>query len=211
MPFGIYEQRQSGSYMVRVRCTAGIITPAQLNCLVANARALSSGRLHVTTRQELQIHDVTAANLIPLLRSLHRSGLSSRGGGGNTLRNVIAPADSGASSGRVFDVSPYACAVSNRLVQESESWSLPRKFKIAFSDSTEDLGHARISDLGFIAKIKDGERGFEVYVAGGLGARPALAKRFLDFVPANEVILISKAIRNLFSNSATGRIATPRD
>jgi len=199
VPFGIYEQRQSGRYMVRVRCAAGIITPSQLKTVSEIASKQGSGRLHVTTRQEVQIHDIALTDLIGVLRELLDTGLSSRGGGGNTLRNIIAPPDTGVAKGRVFDVTPHAIAVTRALAHAQESLSLPRKYKIGFSDSSFDFGHARISDLGFIAIVKDGRRGFEVHVAGGLGARPALAKLFLDFVPETDVIIVATAIRNLYA------------
>ena len=162
VPFGIYEQRSPGTYMVRVRCTAGIITPEQLEKISDLSLLYGSGRLHVTTRQEIQIHDVKLENLSVILKDLKSNGLSTRGGGGNTVRNIIASPDAGVSVNEVFDVTPYAVALTSRLIAENDSWELPRKYKIAFSGSSEDDTNACMSDLGFIARVLNGKAGFSV-------------------------------------------------
>jgi len=175
VPFGCYEQRRPGTYMLRVRTTGGAITPAQLRGLAHISELFGAESLHITTRQEFQIHDVALESVIPALRALLALGLSTRGGGGNTVRNIILSEDAGIGTGEVFDPSPWAFALTSRLIAEADSWNLPRKFKIAFSNSPADSAYAQFNDVGFIATIKDGRAGFKVYVAGGLGARAAVA------------------------------------
>src|SRR3989338_1912925 len=85
------------------------------------------------------------------------------------------------------------CLPTPRLIAENDSWSLPRKFKIAFSGSTEDKGYATLTDIGFIARIKDGQKGFRVYAAGGLGAKSEIGKRLLDFVQDDQVYPVARA------------------
>ena len=95
VPFGIYEQRVDNTYMIRIRCPGGAITPRQLRTVAELSQTYASDSIHITTRQELQLHDVALENIIPVLRRLFQDGLSSRGGGGNTVRNILASADSG--------------------------------------------------------------------------------------------------------------------
>ncbi len=198
VPFGVYEQRVVDTYMVRIRCVAGEVTPSQLEQVARLASQYGVRDLHITSRQELQIHYVKFDDIVSIIRQLRKIGLSTRGGGGNTVRNIAAQDDAGIDPNEEFDVSPYAAALTTRLIAESDSWNLPRKYKIAFSGSQEDKGYATISDLGFIAKIKNGKHGFRVYVAGGLGAKSAEGKLLFDFIEAEDAYTVAKAIKNVF-------------
>lgn len=199
VPFGVYEQRKDNTYMVRIRCAGGAITPAQLKLVAELSRTYGAGSLHVTTRQELQIHDVALDNVVPIMRQLLAAGLSTRGGGGNTVRNILASSDAGVAPDEVFDVSPYAFALTSRLIGEPDSWLLPRKYKIAFSNSAKDTARAAFNDLGFIAKIHNRVKGFKVYVAGGMGTKSQVGHRLHEFVPDSEVYVIAEAIKRLFN------------
>ncbi|RPJ57817.1 MAG: nitrite/sulfite reductase [Acidobacteria bacterium] len=199
VPFGIYEQRTNGIYMARVRCPGGMITPDQLTGVARLSDKYGNGEIHITTRQELQIHGLLVDRLIPLQRDLLKEGLSTRGGGGNTVRNVIVSPESGIDPDEVFDVSPHACALTTRLIADPGSWFLPRKFKIAFSCCARDSGYARFNDVGFIARIRDGVRGFRVYVAGGMGSKPEVGHLLEDFIPERQVFAVAEAVKRVFS------------
>jgi len=198
VPFGVYEQREPDTYMVRIRCAGGIITPGQLENVALIASQYGVSDIHITSRQELQIHYVKLDNIIAVIRRLKEAGLATRGGGGNTVRNIALAADAGIDPNEEFDVSGFAVALTSSLIAESDSWNLPRKFKIAFSGSREDRGYATIADAGFVARIKDGKNGFRVYAAGGLGAKPETGKLLLDFVEDNQVYQVDKAVKNIF-------------
>ena len=124
--------------MIRIRCAAGGITPTQLKKASEIAEQYGSGEVHFTTRQEIQVHDVRIDGVMPTIRGLLEVGLSTKGGGGNTIRNILTPPDSGISPGDEFDVDPYAVALTTRMINEDDSWNLPRKFKINFSTNAED-------------------------------------------------------------------------
>jgi sulfite reductase (ferredoxin) len=198
VPFGCYEQRRDGTYMVRIRCTGGLITPAQLRTVAELARDFGSGIVHVTTREELQIHDLELADAVPVMRALVRVGLATRGGGGNTVRNIMVSPDAGVAADEVFDPTPHALALTSLLIAESDSWVLPRKLKIAFSSSAADTGYACFNDLGFVATRQDGRPGFAVYMAGGMGAKPEVGHLVHDFVPADQVYSIAAAVKRVF-------------
>jgi len=198
VPFGCYEQRTDGSFMVRIRTTGGALTPLQLRRIAELSTQYGSKAIHVTTRQEFQIHDVALENVLPLMRELLKVGLAARGGGGNTVRNILISPDAGVGLDEVFDPSPYAFALTSRLIAESDSWLLPRKYKIAFSNSTADSSYAEFNDLGFVAQIRDGVKGFRVFAAGGFGSKPEVGHLLHEFIPGSDVYLVATAIKRLF-------------
>ena len=205
VPMGIYEQRANGTFMVRVRCSAGMITPFQLKELALLARKEGAEPIHITTRQELQLHNVQLEQAPGILEQLYLLGLSSRGGGGNTVRNIMASEDAGISKDEIFDVTPHALALTNTLIAESDSWSLPRKYKISLAGNDSDNANATFSDLGLIATIRNGEKGFKVYIGGGLGSKPTAGFKLSDFVPATDILYVAEALKILFSEHGNRR------
>jgi sulfite reductase (ferredoxin) len=198
VPFGIYEQRKDHTFMVRVRCPAGALTPRQFRTIAELSQAHGAEQLHITTRQELQLHDVALEDVPAILWRLFDAGLSTRGGGGNTVRNITASASAGVATDEPFDASPYVFALTSRLIAEGDSWLLPRKYKIAFSNTVQDTARATLNDLGFIAVERNGVRGFAVYVAGGQGGKPQIGHLLHEFVPDTQVYFIAEAIKRLF-------------
>jgi sulfite reductase (ferredoxin) len=199
VPMGVYEQRKDGTYMVRARIAGGDISPLQLKGLVAIAQKYTSKPFHLTTRQELQFHDIALADTHKIMKELREIGLSTRGGGGNTVRNITGSFDEGIDAQEAFSVSPYIRALTGRMIAEPDSWVLPRKFKIAFSGSSRDTALAALNDLGFIAKKNEkGEKGFMVYIAGGMGTKPAIGTLLYEFAPHTEVYNITRAAKQLF-------------
>jgi sulfite reductase (ferredoxin) len=204
-PFGVYEQRQSRTFMMRIRCAGGAIAPAQLRAAAQLAKAFGSSILHITTRQELQLHDILLNDIVPIIRMIKKSGLSTRGGGGNTVRNIAASPSSGVDPREPFDVSPYVFALTSRLMSEPDSWLLPRKFKIAFSNSAADSAQAAFHDVGFVATTRNGRPGFIVFLAGGLGAKPAVGRRINEFLPAEDAYIAAEAVKRLFNRHGDRR------
>ena len=198
VPFGCYEQRKDGAFMLRIRATGGAITPAQLAAIARAAIQFGSGFIHITTREEFQIHDLALGDVIAAMRALLAAGLSTRGGGGNTVRNIMVSPGAGIDRDEVFDPSPCAFALTTRLIAEGDSWLMPRKLKITFSNSPADTAFAQFNDLGFIACLRDGERGFRVYVAGGFGGKPSVGHLLHDFIPVADVYRVAEAVKRLF-------------
>jgi sulfite reductase (ferredoxin) len=198
VPMGIYEQRKAGHYMVRIRIGAGMVRPFQLERVAELSKTYGNGIIHVTTRQDIQIHEVNIEDTPDILERLLEVGLSSRGGGGNTVRNVTACPQAGVCPKEKFDVAPYAVAVAEYLLQDRSSFNLPRKYKIVFSGCSDDCAFASVADLGFFARIENGVEGFSVYAAGGLGSNPAVAVKIEDFVEGREIFEVAEAIKRLF-------------
>ena len=198
VPMGVYEQRTAGKFMVRIRIGAGLVLPYQLEKIAELSKTYGNGIVHVTTRQDIQIHEVSIEDTPDVLEGLLEVGLSPRGGGGNTIRNVTACPLAGACPKEEFDVAPYAIATAEYLLQDRSSFNLPRKYKIVFSGCSQDCAFASVADLGFFAHIKDGVKGFSVYAAGGLGSNPSVAVKIKNFIKAEEIFEVTEATKRLF-------------
>jgi sulfite reductase beta subunit-like hemoprotein len=202
---GIYGQRQPGFQMVRVKIPSGIINPQQLRVLAGIAEEFSTGRGHVTTRENCQFHFVRMENVPDIMRRLADSGLTTREACGNTVRNVTSCPLAGLCRNEAFDVTPYALGTFRYLLRHPEFHDMPRKFKIAFSGCEDDgnCSVAGIHDIGLIARVRGSNgtarRGFKVLVGGGLGSLPTEAKVFSDFLPEEELLPTTTAILRVFN------------
>lgn len=195
---GIYDQRDRSKYMLRIRLPAGAVTSDQMRTIAAVADDHGYGEVHATTRQDMQVHGVSAEGMCPALAVLHRSGLATKAGGGDTVRNVAACFDAGVCMKEAFDVTPYAVAVTEHLLSDPDACSLPRKYKVGFSGCPRDCAGALANDVGFVATRRNGTDGFVVYAGGGLGARSRVAERLESFVPADEAPLVAQAVMKVF-------------
>ncbi len=198
VPRGIYEQRRDGAFMVRIRIPGGALSVGQARTLAEVASRYGNGILHVTTRQDIQIHEVGIEQTPAILRELLPAGLTAKGGGGNTVRNVTTCPYAGVCPAERFDVTACARAVTEHLIGLKGSYNLPRKYKIAFSGCSADCALAQVNDLGFIARVRDGVPGFAVWAGGGLGAESRVGAQMEDWVPATESVRIAEAVRRLF-------------
>jgi sulfite reductase (ferredoxin) len=190
--------------MQRIKIPFGGMTPTQMDVLAGVAEEYSDGVLHVTTRQDFQLHYVHIEDTPNLMRRLVAVGITTREACGNSVRNVTACPLAGVCRDETFDVTPYAKACMRFLLGHPDTQDFGRKFKVAFSGCREHAcGLVSMHDVGLIAKTRhaDGvdERGFEMYVGGGLGAVPYQAQLFADFVPEAELLPLAQAISRVFA------------
>ena len=198
VPMGIYEQRKNQHYMLRLRCAGGLITPEQLAKIAFVGHQLSTSHLHITTRQEIQIHNVDLQDAVPALKKLEKVGISSAGGGGNTVRNMMVNDRSGLTAEEEFDVYPYVEELTSRLIAEKDSFTMPRKYKVAIDTSVEEANFSYIADLGLQARIKDGKRGFRVLIAGSAASNSHTGWEVFDFLPEIDLYRAAKGLKNWF-------------
>lgn len=198
VPMGIYEQRKNQHYMLRLRCAGGLVTPEQLAKIAFVGHQLSTSHLHVTTRQEIQIHNVDIEDAIPALKKLEKVGISSAGGGGNTVRNMMVDDRSGLTADEEFDVYPYVEELTSRLIAEKDSFTMPRKYKVAIDTSVATANYSYIADLGLQARIKDGQRGFRVLIAGSAASNAHTGWEVFNFLPEKDLYRAAKALKNWF-------------
>jgi sulfite reductase beta subunit-like hemoprotein len=198
---GTYGQRQAeDAQMLRVKIPQGVLTGEQLNALADVADRYSRGFGHITTRQNVQFHFIRLHDVEPAMRHLADAGLTTREACGSAVRNITACQFAGVAADEVFDVTPYAEALTRHLLRHPLSSRLPRKFKIGFEGCPEDHTRTGINDIGFRAAIgPDGRRGFRITVAGGTSIMPRAGALLHDFYPAGEIFDVADAVIRVFA------------
>ena len=199
---GAYGTRMTDDYaMVRIKIPAGEIYPGQLERIAHLSEAFSIGNAHVSTRQNIQLHWVVLEDVSEIMRGLAEVGLTSREACGNTVRNVMCSPLAGVCSEEVFDATPYAFATARFLLRNPMNQNLPRKFKFNFT-CCEKHGMARITDVGLIPKTRDldgkTQRGFKVFLGGGLGNKSFVGHQLEDFTPEEDILYTSIAVLRIF-------------
>lgn len=196
---GTYGQRQTDdAQMIRVKVPQGVLSANQLYALADVAEQYSRGFGHITTRQNIQFHFVKLHDVEPAMRRLAIAGLTTREACGNSVRNITACQFAGVAADEPFDVTPYAEALTRFLLRHTLSSTLPRKFKIAFEGCSRDHIKLTINDIGWLARIVDGRRGFRVYIGGGTATMTTAASVLFDFLPVEEMLNVAEAVIRVF-------------
>ncbi len=199
---GIYGQRQPGVQMIRIKLPFGKVSFKQILRMADVSDEYASSNLHLTTRQDIQIHYVSLDRTPELWAKLEMDDITLREACGNTVRNVTASSTAGIDPAEPFDVSPYAHATFKYFLRNPICQEMGRKFKIAFSATEADSAFTYIHDLGFIPKVQinNGKelRGFKVLFGGGLGAQPSIAHVINDFLHEDELIPFIEATLRVF-------------
>jgi sulfite reductase (ferredoxin) len=195
---GVYGQRQEGVQMIRIKLPFGKVSSEQLMRITKVSDEYSTGRLHITTRQDIQIHYVSLDRTPELWANLEKDDITLREACGNTVRNITASENAGIDPEEPFDVSPYAHALFQFFLRNPVCQEMGRKFKMSFSSSDKDTALSYLHDLGFIPKIVNGERGFKVMLGGGLGSQPSHAELLSEFVPVNQIIPMTEGVLRIF-------------
>ncbi|MCL5128695.1 HEPN domain-containing protein [Algibacter sp. L4_22] len=195
---GVYGQRQEGVQMIRIKIPYGKMKSNQLRRIADVSDEYSRGRLHITTRQDIQIHYVDLQRTPELWAELEKDDVTVREACGNVVRNVTASETAGIDVDELFDVSPYADAIFKFFLRNPICQEMGRKFKVSFSNTDEDTGLSYLHDIGFIAKVENGVRGFKVMVAGGLGSQPRHAEELYSFLPSDKIIPVMEGVLRVF-------------
>jgi sulfite reductase (ferredoxin) len=210
---GVYGQRQPDVQMVRVKLPMGGVTPEQLEAFAdAIERYAPLKKGHVTTRQNIQVHHIPLPDAAAFIRVISDSGLSSREGCGNTVRNVTGDPWAGVAPDELFDLTPYAGAYVRYFVRHPTTQLMPRKVKTAFDGSPADRAMTGIHDIAFLARERDGERGVEVRVGGGTSIMPRVAPTLYDFVGLDdgEYLRVAEAVFRIFDRQDWLRVNRAR-
>jgi sulfite reductase beta subunit-like hemoprotein len=203
---GVYGQRQADVQMIRVKLPFGGITPEQMEAfaeVIEKYVPLNMG--HITTRQNIQMHHVPLPDAEKLIRELGVSGLSSREGCGNTMRNVTGDPWAGVAKDELFDLTPYAGAYVRYFVRHPTTQAMPRKVKTAFDGGPRDRAISGIHDVAFRARVREIEgrgevRGVEMLVGGGTSIMPRVAPVLYDFLELDngEYLKVTEAVMRIF-------------
>ena len=201
---GVYGIRGTTElHMIRVKIPLGFLDADQMDAMAEAAEKLTPGKLgHVTTRQDIQFHNIKRADVAEFLRIIGKTDLTTREACGNTVRNVTACPFAGISPTEHFDVTPYAKVIVDFFLRNPLNQNMPRKFKIALEGCPEDHARTPIHDLGIVAAIKEENgkkiRGFKMYVGGGLGTYQRAAKLLEDFTPVEHLLPTAEAIIRVY-------------
>lgn len=194
--FGSYAQKGGEASMLRLRMSGGRVTKEKLKFLVDSIEKYDVKRVHITTCQTVQFHDLGAKAVGDIMEQAMEVGIVTRGGGGDFPRNTMVSPLSGVEQGEYFDVLPYAEKASDYLMGIIKTVKLPRKLKVGFSNSPANVTHATFRDLGFVAK----ENGcFDVYSAGGLGNNYRMGVKVAEDAKPTEVLYYVEAMVRTFT------------
>jgi sulfite reductase beta subunit-like hemoprotein len=210
---GVYGQRQPGVQMMRIKLPFGGITPEQMEAFAdVIERYVPLNKGHITTRQNIQMHHIPLKDATDVLRGLAPSGLSSREGCGNTVRNVTGDPWAGVCENEVFDPTPHAGAYVRYFVRHPTTQLMPRKVKTAFTGTDDDRAITGIHDIAFLARERDGVRGFEMRVGGGTAIMPRIAPTLYEFVEADngEYLKAAEAMLRIFDRQDWLRVNRAR-
>ena len=204
--FALYtEGRKKGTYMIRPRFFESKIDIEDFEYLLDVVQKYCDKRLHLTTRQDFQLHGIEKENLPDLLEAISKRGFFTKATCGDSTRAVITPETTGFEE-EIFDVSPHAKIVTDYILNGREFMHLPRKYKIAFSNKEENSLYVKINDIGFQAVIQDEKKGFRVYVGGGIGPISTNAIILREFIEEDEFLYYIHAIRNVFNDHGNRKI-----
>jgi sulfite reductase beta subunit-like hemoprotein len=211
---GVYGQRQADVQMIRIKLPMGGITPEQVETFADVVEEyVPLNKAHITTRQNIQLHHVPLRHAAELIRKISDSGLSSREGCGNTVRNVTGDPWAGVCDDELFDITPYAGAYVRYFVRHPTTQLMPRKIKTAFSASDADRAIAGIHDVAFIPRVReDGVRGVQMLVGGGTSIMPRIAPTLYDFVELEngDYLKVSEAVFRIFDRQDWLRVNRAR-
>lgn len=189
--YGSYAQRGGKANMLRLRMPAGQVTKEKLEFTANMIRKYHIPRIHFTTCQTIQLHDLSPDTVCAIIDQALDVGIVTLGGGGDYPRNVMCSPLSGVEKDEYFDVFPWALAAGDYLMAFIKAEKMPRKLKVAFSNSEKNISHATYRDLGFVAR-SDGK--FDVYSAGGLGNQPKLGVKVAQAIEPEKILYYIKAM-----------------
>ena len=195
---GVYLQLHA--YMLRVAIPYGTLNSRQMHMLAHIARKYDRGYGHFTTRQNIQYNWPKLSDTPDILAELASVEMHALQTSGNCIRNVTADHFAGAAADEVADPRPYAEILRQWSSVHPEFSFLPRKFKIAVTGAERDRAAIQVHDIGLHLKKNDkGEIGFAVYVGGGQGRTPMIAKKIRDFLPEEDLLSYTTAIMRVYN------------
>ena len=198
--YGVCAQLQDHVFMIRVRVPGGLLRPTQARQLVDMARRHARDWVHLTTRQNVELHWVSDRSVPAVLGEVDSIGLTTRSACGHTLRNVMSAEEAGVGLDEPFDCMPDARAVSDAIVSRSRELNreLPSRINMAFGGSPRCRHDALLNDGGFVSVVRDGEPGYDLWGGGSLGRSPRLAVRLHEFVPREDALAAAEALVDVF-------------
>jgi sulfite reductase beta subunit-like hemoprotein len=202
---GVYKQAGANDLvMIRLRAPGGQWKSESLEAAAEIACDSGDGSLHFTTRGDIELHGVSASALDKVLEHIQLAGLTGRGGCGDTVRNVVGCSGAGVCANEQYDTSEMVRRISEMYAGVAVYEHLPRKFKISVSGCEKACACPQIQDVGIVAHSAPIEGGapqlfFDIFMGGGLGRNPILARRVKKIHQPEDVILFVRATVECFN------------
>ena len=202
-----HDKPKMGTFMVRVKVSGGLTTPAQLRALGGIARAYGRDEAELTTRQGIQLHWVQMAMLPAVLDEIDAAGLTTAGAEGDTVRNITGCPVAGLTADEPFDVAPVIAQVADFFYGNADYSNLPRKHKYTIAGCSSQCNAPEISDVALIATVQDGRPGFGLRIGGGMANTPRISRDVGVFVPVEETVEVLEAVTNAWQRDLRYRIS----
>jgi sulfite reductase beta subunit-like hemoprotein len=198
---GICAQRHEGFFMMRFRISGGALNPEQMERIADVARDYASGYVHLTTRQNIELHSVKIENVPEILKKLAEVGVTTRASCGHTFRNIITSPCAGSCADELIDTRPWVQAIAKLVVNQADYYThrLPKRLNVSLANCTSCENHALVNDIGFSAvKNEAGELGFSLHIGGSMGVTAKLSVLLEEFLPLKDVLPALKAVTHLY-------------
>jgi sulfite reductase beta subunit-like hemoprotein len=212
---GVCAQRHEGFFMMRLRITGGALTSERMEKVADLAAQYASGYVHLSTRQNIELHSVKIENVPLILRELASVGITTRSSCGHTFRNILTSPCSGTCPNELIDMRPWAEALAQMVVRQADHYNhrLPKRLNVSLCGCTSCEDHALVNDLGLSAvKDAEGRVGFALRIGGSMGVTPRLGWLLEEFLPQEDALPALKTVTQLYilhgdrSSPAKGRL-----
>ncbi len=206
--WGLYHDKPKiGTFMLRVKVPAGQLSAAELRTIGEVSNLYGKGVGELSTRQNVQLHYLELGKLADVFAHLDRSGITTAGGCGDTVRNITGCPVQGIAADELFDASPIVTSAADLFYGNPDWANLPRKHKYSISACPDRCNAPEINCISLVGTIKDGREGFAVLVGGGLSSVPRIAKTMNVFIPKEESNEILGAITSVWSEDLAYRVS----
>jgi ferredoxin-nitrite reductase len=206
--WGLYHDKPKvGTFMLRIKLAAGRLTAPQLREIGRLSLDFGKGEAELTTRQNIQLHNLGLAALPTVFDRLQAAGLTSLGGCGDTVRAITGCPAVGVAADELFDVTPVLDEAHRFFTGNPDYVDLPRKHKISISACVSRCNAPEINCISLVGALREGEPGFCVLVGGGLSSVPRVARDLGVFVRPDEAIPVLRAILDTWRDDLRWRVS----
>ena len=206
--YGLYHDKPKlGRFMMRIKVPGGVLTPAKLRTIGAVAIRYGRGYTELTTRQNVQLHDIELAALPEIFATLEEAGLATVSGCGDTVRNITGCPVAGLVREELFDTRPVVEEAARFFYGNREYSDLPRKHKITIAACPHQCNAPEIHCIALVGVLRDERPGFGVRIGGGLATWPRLSDDLGVFVPLEETLPVLRAILDVWKEDLPSRMS----
>lgn len=206
--WGLYHDKpRVGYFMMRIKIPGGILTAPQLRTIGRLSVRFGRGYAELATRQNVQLHWIRLDDFTEIFETLERSGLTTTGACGDTVRNITCCPVAGLARDELFDVTPVLRDFAGFFYGNREYSDLPRKHKITISADPAQCNAPDFHCIALVGMLHEGVPGFAFRVGGGLSSAPRIARDLRMFVPIRDALAVTRAILDIWREEPRYRLS----